>query len=169
MYDVMTLAAAVRLMPIEMNSCVTDVVAIPSNKISSWATTTIRTVLILAIEAARAQRPRCRHRPSVAAGYPHLRSVRFDQGTASELGLLFTLFSALDGVERDRTVVSPNAARARRNRARARLHRERLNGEDGLGAIYTDDGNTVMVYDARQGRRLSARAWPARRGIDKLS
>ena len=46
---------------------------------------------------------------------------------------------------------------------------ERLNGEDGMGAIYPPMANIVMMYEALgKGDGLSRRARSTRRGIDKL-
>jgi squalene-hopene/tetraprenyl-beta-curcumene cyclase len=58
------------------------------------------------------------------------------------------LFRVLDGVLRPLVPLLPAIGRRRGIEAAIRFVTERLNGEDGLGAIYPAMANTVMMFDA---------------------
>ena len=58
------------------------------------------------------------------------------------------LFRVLDGVLRPVVPLFPAAGRRRGIEAAIRFVTERLNGEDGLGAIYPAMANAVMMFDA---------------------
>ena len=97
------------------------------------------------VEAAGEESQGRRHRRTVPAGSA---LGRHDgEGAASELGLVPAVQRTRQDPARDRTAVSEEAARARDRRALAFIE-ERLNGEDGMGAIYPPMANIVMMYDA---------------------
>ena len=80
----------------------------------------------------------------------------------------FVLFRALDSILRVIEPLFPKKLRARAIEAALAFIEERLNGEDGLGAIYPPMANIVMMYDALgKGEDYPPRAI-TRRGIDKL-
>jgi squalene-hopene/tetraprenyl-beta-curcumene cyclase len=115
-------------------------------KISYWARTVIVPLLVLRAIRPRARNPRgvtideiFLEPPSSIAGLP--RGAHQKEPWAS-------LFFALDAVLR---VVRPWFPRGSHQRAidKARAFvDERLNGEDGLGAIFPAMANAVMMYDA---------------------
>src|SRR5262249_44447723 len=80
----------------------------------------------------------------------------------------FTLFSTLDSMLRVVEPLFPRKLRARAVESALDFIEERLNGEDGMGAIYPPMANIVMVYAALgKPADYPPRAVP-RRGIDKL-
>src|SRR2546427_1558696 len=80
----------------------------------------------------------------------------------------FPLFSTLDGILRVIEPMFPKSLRQRAIDAALAFTEERLNGEDGMGAIYPPMANIVMMYDALgKDENYPPRA-VTRRGIDKL-
>src|SRR5258707_11857498 len=76
-----------------------------------------------------------------------------------------------DGLDRVLKVVEPFWPKSLRRRAIERCAAfvtERLNGEDGLGAIYPAMANSVMMYDALGFPPEHPHRATARRAIDKL-
>ncbi|GLU33403.1 squalene--hopene cyclase [Trinickia caryophylli] len=115
------------------------------SKVSYWARTVIVPLLVL-----NARRPQARN-PC---------GVRIDElfrGTASDVGLLpraphqnrgwFAVFRAVDTVLRALDRFFPKDSRNRAIGAAVAFVDERLNGEDGLGAIFPAMANAVMMYD----------------------
>ena len=119
------------------------------NKISYWARTVIVPLLVLAALKPRAQNPR-------GVGIDELflqdpADDRHDRASAPHQNAALVL-----AVPRHRHAccaslepLFPKRLRAARDRqARSPSSSERLNGEDGLGAIYPPMANTVMMYEA---------------------
>jgi squalene-hopene/tetraprenyl-beta-curcumene cyclase len=80
----------------------------------------------------------------------------------------FALFSTLDKILRVIEPLFPKKLRQRAIDAALAFTEERLNGEDGMGAIYPPMANIVMMYEALgKGPDFPPRA-VTRRGIDKL-
>ncbi len=80
----------------------------------------------------------------------------------------FLLFRSLDRVLRAIEPLFPKWLRARAIKAAVAFIELRLNGEDGLGAIYPPMANTVMMYEVLgKGPDYPPRA-VTRRGLDKL-
>jgi squalene-hopene/tetraprenyl-beta-curcumene cyclase len=80
----------------------------------------------------------------------------------------FLLFRGLDAALRVIEPLFPKGLRQRAIDAALAFTEERLNGEDGMGAIYPPMANIVMMYDALgKGEDFPPRAI-TRRGIDKL-
>jgi squalene-hopene/tetraprenyl-beta-curcumene cyclase len=135
-------------------------------KVSYWARTTMVPLMVLAALKPRARNPRgvrvdeLFHEDPATVGTP---SRAPHQGKA-----WFALFSGIDAILR---VIEPYFPKALRKRAIERalaFTAERLNGEDGLGAIFPPMANVVMMYDALgHGEDYEPRA-TTRRGIDKL-
>jgi squalene-hopene/tetraprenyl-beta-curcumene cyclase len=154
--------SAVPAMPVEM-------IRLPRwfpvhlSKMSYWARTVIVPLLVLQALKRRARNPRGigvreLFRPGMRIGTTRTHQRR---GWAA-------LFNGLDVALQK---VEPLWPRGQRQRAIARCKAfvtERLNGEDGLGAIYPAMANSVMMYDALgDGPEHPGRAI-ARQAIEKL-
>jgi squalene-hopene/tetraprenyl-beta-curcumene cyclase len=136
------------------------------SKVSYWARTVIVPLLVLNARRPLAKNPR---------------GVRIDElflGDPSATGLLpraghqsrgwFAFFRVVDSVLRVVDGLFPKKTRARAIAAAVAFVDERLNGEDGLGAIFPAMANAVMMYDALgYGPDYPNRAI-ARASIDKL-
>jgi squalene-hopene/tetraprenyl-beta-curcumene cyclase len=136
------------------------------NKISYWARTTIVPLMVLAALKPRAKNPK-------GVGIDELfledpTSVGLTPKAPHQSWGWFTLFSALDKILRVVEPLFPKKLRQRAIDAALAFTEERLNGEDGMGAIYPPMANIVMMYEALgKGPDFPPRAI-TRRGIDKL-
>src|SRR5665213_3342698 len=111
------------------------------SKMSYWARTVIVPLLVLAAKQPVARNPRGIHVPELfVVGVPVI-SPRAPHQSA---GWSF-FFNTLDKVLK--VVPWPKQLRARAIAECVRWTTERLNGEDGLGAIYPAMANSVMMYD----------------------
>ena len=137
------------------------------NKISYWARTTIVPLMVMAALKPLAKNPQGRrHRRTVPAGSQD-RSASTTKAPHQSWGW-FALFSALDKILRVVEPLFPKKLRQRAIDAALAFTEERLNGEDGMGAIYPPMANIVMMYEALgKGPDYPPRAI-TRRGIDKL-
>ena len=137
------------------------------NKISYWARTTIVPLMVLA-----ALKPRAKNPKGVGIDELFLQASALDrhdrEGAASELGLVPAVPRARQHLARDRAAVSRRSFARARSTRRVAFVEERLNGEDGLGAIYPPMANTVMMYDALGKPEDYPPRAITRRGIDKL-
>jgi squalene-hopene/tetraprenyl-beta-curcumene cyclase len=115
------------------------------SKVSYWSRTVMVPLLVLMALQPRARNPRnvtihelFRTPPGEVRDWIHgpYRSVWGH------------VFKALDGVLRLATPLFPAAPRRRAIAAAVAFVTERLNGEEGLGAIYPAMANTVMMFDA---------------------
>src|SRR6201996_2835955 len=136
------------------------------NKISYWARTTIVPLMVLA-----ALKPRAKNVSGVGIDElflqpPH--SIGMTAKAPHQSWGWFLLFRGLDGILRTIEPLFPKKLRARAIDSAVAFIEERLNGEDGLGAIFPPMANTVMMYDAL-GKPVD---YPpraiTRRGLDKL-
>ena len=135
-------------------------------KISYWARTTMVPLMVLAVYKPKAQ---------------NARGITIDELFLTpplELGMpakaphqsmaWFTLFGAIDRVLRVIEPYFPKRLRARAIEVAKAFVEERLNGEDGIGAIFPPMVNAVLMYDVlgyptdHPGRETTLR------GIDKL-
>jgi squalene-hopene/tetraprenyl-beta-curcumene cyclase len=136
------------------------------NKISYWARTTIVPLMILAV-----LKPLARNARGVGIDELFLQDPK-GIGTSAKAPhqswAWFTLFSALDRVLRAIEPLFPRKLRARAIERALAFIEERLNGEDGMGAIYPPMANIVMVYDALGKPADYPPRAITRRGIDKL-
>jgi squalene-hopene/tetraprenyl-beta-curcumene cyclase len=136
------------------------------DKISYWSRTVIVPLLVL-----MALKPRARNR----------KGVRIDELFASppeKLGLAprapqqkrswFLFFRAVDRVLRVAEPMFPKASRQRAIEAAVAFVRERLNGEDGLGAIFPAMANTVMMFDVLGLPAYDPLRAIARKSVEKL-
>jgi squalene-hopene/tetraprenyl-beta-curcumene cyclase len=136
------------------------------NKISYWARTTIVPLMVLA-----ALKPRAKNAGGVGIDElflqgPH--SIGMTAKAPHQSWGWFALFRALDSVLRLSEPWFPKKLRARAIGSAVAFIEERLNGEDGLGAIYPPMANTVMMYEVLgKSADYPPRAL-TRRGIDKL-
>jgi squalene-hopene/tetraprenyl-beta-curcumene cyclase len=136
------------------------------NKISYWARTTIVPLLVLAALKPRAKNPR-------GVGIDELflqdpRSIRMTTKALHQSRAWFTLFRWLDAILRLIEPLSPKALRQRAIDSALAFIEERLNGEDGMGAIYPPMANTVMMYEALGKPEDYPPRAVTRKGIDNL-
>ena len=136
------------------------------SKISYWARTVIVPLLVLL-----ALRPRARNPRRVAIDELFLQppgSIRSLPRGAHQKEPWASGFFLLDGVLR---LAEPRFPKTLRDRALKRCVAfvdERLNGADGLGAIFPAMANSVMMYDALGISADDPRRAIARQSIDKL-
>jgi len=136
------------------------------DKISYWSRTVIVPLLVLMNKKPRARNPK---------------GVRIDElflKPPSTLGPTpkapqqkaswFYFFSALDAVLHAADPLFPKGSRQRAVDAAVAWVGERLNGEDGLGAIFPAMANSVMMYDALGIPESDPRRAIARKSIEKL-
>ncbi|HEY6578439.1 MAG TPA: squalene--hopene cyclase [Rhizomicrobium sp.] len=133
-------------------------------KMSYWARTVIVPLLVLAARKPLARNPRGIHVRELFA-----QDAAPAPWRAPHQNLWWAaFFHVLDGVLK---LVEPLWPKALRKRAIARcvaFATERLNGEDGLGAIYPAMANSVMMYDALGYAPHHPDRLIARRSIEKL-
>jgi squalene-hopene/tetraprenyl-beta-curcumene cyclase len=136
------------------------------NKISYWARTTIVPLMVLA-----ALKPRAQNKTSVGIDELFLQdpaSIGMTARAPHQSRAWFTLFRGLDVVLRTIEPLFPKRLRERAIAAAVAFIEERLNGEDGLGAIYPPMANTVMMYEVLgYGADHPPRA-VTRKGLDRL-
>ncbi|KMZ13014.1 Squalene-hopene cyclase [Candidatus Burkholderia humilis] len=136
------------------------------SKVSYWARTVIVPLLVLNAKRPMARNPRGVRideiftDPPVNAGMP-ARAGHQSRGW-------FAFFRVVDAILR---VVDPALPKGSRERAideAVRFVDERLNGEDGLGAIFPAMANSVMMYDVLGYPLEHPNRAIARRSLDKL-
>ena len=136
------------------------------NKISYWARTTIVPLMVLA-----ALKPRARNAKGIGIDELFLENPREIGPNAKaphQSRGWFLLFRGLDSILRVIEPLFPGSLRQRAIDAALAFTEERLNGEDGMGAIYPPMANIVMMYDALgKDEDFPPRA-DTRRGLDKL-
>jgi squalene-hopene/tetraprenyl-beta-curcumene cyclase len=136
------------------------------NKISYWARTTMVPLMVLAALKPRASNPKGVGIEELFLQDPH--SIGMTAKAPHQSRGWFLLFRSLDRVLR---VVEPLFLKKLRKRAidaALAFIEERLNGDDGMGAIYPPMANIVMMYDALGfGSDYPPRA-STRRGLDLL-
>jgi squalene-hopene/tetraprenyl-beta-curcumene cyclase len=136
------------------------------NKISYWARTTIVPLMVLA-----ALKPRAKN--SLGIGIDELflqppHSIGMTDKAPHQSRGWFVLFRGLDRLLRAIEPLFPKKLRARAIDRAVAFIEERLNGEDGLGAIYPPMANTVMMYEALGKPADYPPRAITRRGLDKL-
>lgn len=134
------------------------------SRMSYWARTVMVPLLVLATLRVRARNPRgVRIRELLV---PAHRLPPKPPGHQQRSWALF-----FNGLDRVLKAVEPFWPKALRRRAIGRCRsfvEERLNGEDGLGAIYPAMANAVMMYDALGCPADYPQRAIARRALDKL-
>ena len=136
------------------------------NKISYWARTTIVPLLVLA-----ALKPRAKN--AIGIGIDELflqapHSIGMTARAPHQSRGWFALFRGLDSVLRTIEPMFPKKLRARAIDSAVAFIEERLNGEDGLGAIYPPMANAVMMYEVLGKPADYPPRAVTRRGLDRL-
>ncbi|MBN9005189.1 MAG: squalene--hopene cyclase [Rhizobiales bacterium] len=136
------------------------------NKISYWARTTMVPLMVLAALKPRARNPRGIGIRELFLQDP--KTIGTPARAPHQSPAWFLLFSTLDKILR---VIEPFFPKWLRNKAIQKavaFIEERLNGEDGLGAIFPPMANAVMVYDALGYSESHPPRKLQRDGIDRL-
>ena len=136
------------------------------NKISYWARTTMVPLMVLAALKPRARNPKGIEIDELFLQNP--RSIGMTPKAPHQSWGWFFLFRALDGVLRGLEPLFPKHLRQRAIAAALSFIEERLNGENGMGAIYPPMANIVMMYDALGKPDDFPPRAATRHGIDKL-
>src|SRR5580698_4288287 len=136
------------------------------NKISYWARTTLVPLLVLAALKPRAKNPKGVGIDELFLQPPH--SIGMTAKAPHQSRGWFALFRGLDSVLRATEPLFPKKTRARAIDSAVAFIEERLNGEDGLGAIYPPMANTVMMYEVLGKPADYPPRATTRRGLDKL-
>jgi len=133
------------------------------SKVSYWARTVMVPLLVL-----QALRPRAKNSLQVMIDELFIDPPR-EVGLAAKAGhqkwIWFVAFRGIDAILRPAVRLSPKWLRRRAIARAVAFVSERLNGEDGLGAIFPAMANSVMMFDAL-GRDADAAV--ARASIDRL-
>jgi squalene-hopene/tetraprenyl-beta-curcumene cyclase len=134
------------------------------SKMSYWARTVLVPLLVLQAMRVRARNPRgVRIQELFTAKRPRARPSRTHQKRAWAL-----FFNGIDGGLKVAEPLWPRPLRQRAIERCVEFVTERLNGEDGLGAIYPAMANAVMMYDALGYTPDHPDRAIARRSIEKL-
>jgi len=136
------------------------------NKISYWARTTIVPLMVLAALKPRAKNPKGVGIDELFLQAPH--SIGMTAKAPHQSWAWFVLFRALDRILRLVEPWFPNKLRARAIDSAVAFVEARLNGEDGLGAIFPPMANTVMMYEVLGKPEDYPPRAVTRRGLDKL-
>ncbi|HUA76985.1 MAG TPA: squalene--hopene cyclase, partial [Acetobacteraceae bacterium] len=129
------------------------------SKISYWSRTVIVPLLVLMALKPRARNP---GRVSVEELFRAPPETIRDWIRAPDGSFWGKCFVALDGVLRRAERFAPKGMRRRAIARAVSFVTERLNGEDGLGAIYPAMANTVMMFDCLgEDGEQAATAWKA--------
>src|SRR5262252_7439774 len=136
------------------------------DKISYWSRTVIVPLLVL-----MAKKPRARNPKEVGVAELFLEPPRQLGPTPKapqQKASWFWFFRVVDDVLRAAEPWFPQTLRQRATDRAVGWVEERLNGEDGLGAIFPAIANSVMMYDALGVPAEDSRRAIARKSIDKL-
>jgi squalene-hopene/tetraprenyl-beta-curcumene cyclase len=134
------------------------------SRMSYWARTVIVPLLVLAALRKRARNPR-----GVGIQELFATAARSERKVAAHQQRGWALFfNALDRVLKAVEPLWPGKVRRRAIERCVDFVTERLNGEDGLGAIYPAMANAVMMFDALGLSTDHPGYAAARRSIDKL-
>ncbi len=114
------------------------------DKVSYWSRTVIVPLSVLMARKPRARNPRRVHIPELFCTPPDQVRDWIRGPFRSGWG---RFFKGLDAVLQIAEPLFPAALRRRAEAWAVRFVTERLNGEDGLGAIYPAMANTVMMFD----------------------
>ncbi|CDY75093.1 Squalene--hopene cyclase [Caballeronia glathei] len=156
---------AVPMMPVEM-------MLLPMwfpfhlTKVSYWARTVIVPMLVLNAKRPIARNPRGVRIDELFNEAPVNTELLPRAGHQSKGW--FAFFRGVDSVLRTVDGLFPRRSRERAIREAVRFVDERLNGEDGLGAIYPAMANSVMMYDVLGYPADHPNRAIARRSLEKL-
>jgi squalene-hopene/tetraprenyl-beta-curcumene cyclase len=156
---------AVPVMPVE-------IMLLPSwfpfhlDKVSYWSRTVIVPLLVL-----QALKPKARNPKGIAIEELFLeppRTIGLAPKAPQQKALWFWFFRGVDVVLRFVTPMFPKQSRRRAIERAVAWVTERLNGEDGLGAIFPAMANSVMMFDALGYPQHHPQRAIARKSIEKL-
>jgi squalene-hopene/tetraprenyl-beta-curcumene cyclase len=136
------------------------------SKISYWARTVIAPMLVL-----QALKPKARNPKGVGIDELFLKppqNVGPRSKAPHQKWFWFLLFRGIDAVLRVTEPMFPKRIRKRAIDKAVAFVTERLNGEDGLGAIFPAMANTVMMYDVLEYPKQHPDYVAARRSVEKL-
>lgn len=133
------------------------------SKMSYWARTVIVPLLVLAAKKPLARNPRGVHVPELFAP-GKLKITRAPQ----QKRLWYAFFNGIDILLKALEPVWPKALRAKAIERCRTWTMERLNGEDGLGAIYPAMANSVMMFDTLGYGPEDANRAIARKSVENL-
>ncbi|HLL26105.1 MAG TPA: squalene--hopene cyclase [Xanthobacteraceae bacterium] len=136
------------------------------SKISYWARTVIVPLLVLQVLRPRARNPRGVTIEELFAGKPE--HVGPSARAPHQSRALFLFFQGVDVLARCVDAISPKALRQRAIDKAVAFVSERLNGKDGLGAIFPAMANATMMFDALGGADNARKAAIARGSIEGL-
>ncbi|RKP46567.1 squalene--hopene cyclase [Pararobbsia silviterrae] len=136
------------------------------SKVSYWARTVIVPLLVLQTLRARARNPKGVTIDELFIGSP--RDVGPTPRAGHQSRAWFTFFNIADTVLRATESLFPKRSRKKAIDAAVAFVDERLNGEDGLGAIFPAMVNSVMMYDLLGYPADHPNRAIARRSVDKL-
>jgi len=156
---------AVPMMPVEI-TLLPEWFPFHLSKVSYWARTVIVPLLVL-----NAKRPKARNPKGV-----RIDELFFDAPVNAGMAARaphqhqgwFMLFRCVDAVLRAADPLFPRHTRQRAIEAAVSFVDERLNGEDGLGAIFPAMANSVMMYDVLGYPEDHPNRAIARKSIEKL-
>jgi squalene-hopene/tetraprenyl-beta-curcumene cyclase len=135
-------------------------------KISYWARTTMVPLMMLAALKVKAQNARGVGIDELFVTPPS--QVGFSPKAPHQSTAWFLLFRGIDAVLRVIEPMFPKKLRARAMAEAQAFVEERLNGEDGIGAIFPPMVNTVLMYDGLGYPKDHPPRATTLRGIDKL-
>ena len=135
-------------------------------RVSYWSRTVLVPLLVLQALKPRARNPRGVHIDELFPGQ-HPRARRWARAP-HQSRWRFAIFAAMDAVLRLAEPLVPASIRRRAIERAVAFVTQRLNGEDGLGAIFPAMANTVMMFDALRYPRDHPDFVIARKAIDKL-
>jgi squalene-hopene/tetraprenyl-beta-curcumene cyclase len=136
------------------------------SKISYWGRTVIVPLLVLQALKPRAQNQRGVRIDELFVASPG--SLGPPSKAAHQRWTWFAFFRGIDAVLRAAEPLIPRALRRRAIDRAVAFVTERLNGEEGLGAIFPAMANTVMMFDVLGYAKDHPDLVLARRSIDKL-
>ncbi len=136
------------------------------SKISYWGRTVIVPLLVL-----QALKPRARNRKRVTIDelfLEPLASIRLAPKAPHQNSFWFWFFRGVDALLRTVELLFPKRLRQRAIDRAVAFTTERLNGEDGLGAIFPAMANSVMMFDVLGYPEHHPQRAIARRSVEKL-
>jgi squalene-hopene/tetraprenyl-beta-curcumene cyclase len=136
------------------------------DKISYWSRTVIVPLLVLLAKKPRARNPKAVNVAELFLEPPQ--ELGPTPKAPQQKASWFWFFRVVDDVLRAAEPWFPQKMRQRAIERAVAWVEERLNGEDGLGAIFPAMANSVMMYDALNVSAEDPRRAIARRSIDKL-
>ena len=136
------------------------------SKISYWGRTVLVPLLVLFALKPRAKNPRGITLDELFREPPL--SIGPAQKAPHQNAAIFGFFRAVDVVLRKLFNNPPEKLRARAIQRAVEFVDERLNGKDGLGAIFPAMANATMMYDALGGPENARKAAIARDSVERL-